>query len=1478
MSAIRRSILLPLAAVLLIAQVAAAGPNAGFVASLDEPLRIENPAPGDVIELLVRAAGTTEIKGIVILAQYDPALVEFLSYSIGDVTPTALALPKPPVFRDDGLAEVEGGSTILGAGLTSVSSGGLLGTFQFRLIDDLPDEGTGIWLTSVEVNTSAQAIDEDVLSYSPGDLGVSLAVRYANRVFNAEVTRSFDGATIAWESRFAGLADTLRVRATGDSLWHVATAGTAASFDPDVVTAARLLFAAGVAIADSNVVAARDSVLDAAALGPPYADGFLASLASLNQRLLSRRHLVRIDGLTADTQYEYVARSAALDGALSNRLTGLFRTRLAPDLRPVAGTDLNVQATITTASASWFTNRLADTQMLVSDSAGNQVATVELDTEGSLVHAATVSGLMAATEYGYVVTSRLIGAEQLIAQGFLTEEQVTFVKTGTFRTSDTRQPLRLLAPPAQVVSPEAAVVHFELNQIALATIAYGLLSADNTELVPYQFSTSTGDILNEHSVTLSDLTPATRYRYRLSVVTPDGDSLSTDPRGNQQWSRDLQFTTSAAGDTLPPVIVEGPFVHIGDVLAIVSFETDVDTRASIFLGTRGGTYGTPDEFEIADRTVDGNLRLSQQHSITVSGLELGDAYDYGIVVEATNGQTASFEPNLPAGKRARASKRLKVLQPPGGAGSFTTNIEPDTQYPVILAGPTVASKTDKTAIVEWTTDEPSTSNVDFGVDAVGEARTNSGATSTRHKIVLSNLEAGTPYVFQVGSTDAVGNGATTSSEGVFTTNPEVDLTAPALTRQPSVIYQNDEVATIQWTTDENATGQVEFGVLSGVLGFIRTLSTTGTVHEVTLTNLTPSTTYFYRVSSYDLSNNGPSQSDVMSLTTDPLPDGVPPVIDSVVVTGSDSTAIISWTTDELADSFVDLGTVSGVLGKTVGDASDVLEHEVTLTNLLPGTQYFLTVGSSDRAGNGPTESAELTFTTQTSADTTAPATPTGLAGISGNQSVTLTWEANSEADLAGYNVSRRVSGSDSFTALASRLTLPQYTDLSVQNDVAYEYQISAMDRTSPAANESEASAALPLTPSLSAAPTAPTDLHVDGEALRPRFNFANAEPFLLGASLSYTIQVSTQPDFSDVTASKSGITPGIGSTSWTITRSLEDGADYYWRVRAVEGPLLGPFTTTQQFTASTAPLLPGDFNDSGAVDFDDFFAFVDAFGGSADDFPLFDLNASGPGTFIDFDDFFAFVDAFGTTAGKSAGAVAATRLLDESVRIRLHADTGLDGASSLSRDMVRLGVHAQNLTDVQAYGLTLTWDPAILSFVDAHAAQSTAGDGFFRVLEQRPGRVLLGNAGRAGQTVKDGSLAQLTFRLRHQQLANDARIHLDQVLLAAPTGQVSTVPPTASVALLPTAFTLGQAYPNPFNPSTQIDFSLAAETDVQLVVYDVLGQMIRTLLPSQTTPAGFYSVGWDGRDSAGRPVGNGLYFYRLTTPRFADTGRMMMLK
>ncbi len=87
----------------------------------------------------------------------------------------------------------------------------------------------------------------------------------------------------------------------------------------------------------------------------------------------------------------------------------------------------------------------------------------------------------------------------------------------------------------------------------------------------------------------------------------------------------------------------------------------------------------------------------------------------------------------------------------------------------------------------------------------------------------------------------------------------------------------------------------------------------------------------------------------------------------------------------------------------------------------------------------------------------------------------------------------------------------------------------------------------------------------------------------------------------------------------------------------------------------------------------------------------------------------------------------------------------------------------------------------------------------------------------------------------------------------------TTVDPTPAV---PTVFSLGQNYPNPFNPSTQIQYALPDPSNVQLIVYNLLGQEIR-LLSSGFQASGGHTVTWDGKDKIGRSVSSGIYLYRL---------------
>ena len=101
--------------------------------------------------------------------------------------------------------------------------------------------------------------------------------------------------------------------------------------------------------------------------------------------------------------------------------------------------------------------------------------------------------------------------------------------------------------------------------------------------------------------------------------------------------------------------------------------------------------------------------------------------------------------------------------------------------------------------------------------------------------------------------------------------------------------------------------------------------------------------------------------------------------------------------------------------------------------------------------------------------------------------------------------------------------------------------------------------------------------------------------------------------------------------------------------------------------------------------------------------------------------------------------------------------------------------------------------------------------------------------------------------------------------------------PVAKPAVALTGYGLSQASPNPLNPATQIRYDIAVPGHVQLVVYNSLGQVVRTLMSAQQG-AGTYQVTWDGRDDRGREVSSGVYLYRLEAGFFTAVRKMVLAK
>jgi len=95
--------------------------------------------------------------------------------------------------------------------------------------------------------------------------------------------------------------------------------------------------------------------------------------------------------------------------------------------------------------------------------------------------------------------------------------------------------------------------------------------------------------------------------------------------------------------------------------------------------------------------------------------------------------------------------------------------------------------------------------------------------------------------------------------------------------------------------------------------------------------------------------------------------------------------------------------------------------------------------------------------------------------------------------------------------------------------------------------------------------------------------------------------------------------------------------------------------------------------------------------------------------------------------------------------------------------------------------------------------------------------------------------------------------------------------------VVPMVTKLYNAFPNPFNPNTNIRYSLKEAGKVKIEIYNMKGQKIKSYNQEHSSP-GYYQISWDGRDENGRNVASGIYLYRLTTANYTSAKKMVLAK
>ena len=195
----------------------------------------------------------------------------------------------------------------------------------------------------------------------------------------------------------------------------------------------------------------------------------------------------------------------------------------------------------------------------------------------------------------------------------------------------------------------------------------------------------------------------------------------------------------------------------------------------------------------------------------------------------------------------------------------------------------------------------------------------------------------------------------------FLSPAPTDTTPPVISNM-DVSSISDTSAVITWESDEPATSQVMICDPDGFCTWTERDETPVTTHSVNLSDLDPNTTYHLTVVSMDaMENEATSEGDLATLAEG---DTRPPLISAVDISDrSESSATISWTTDEAATSQVEYGATDAYGSATPVDEELTTSHSVTLTGLETDTTYHFSAKSKDASGNDATSETDQTFTT-----------------------------------------------------------------------------------------------------------------------------------------------------------------------------------------------------------------------------------------------------------------------------------------------------------------------------------------------------------------------------------------------------------------------------------------------------------------------------------------------------------------------------------
>ncbi|MDB4977823.1 MAG: hypothetical protein JWM56_9 [Candidatus Peribacteria bacterium] len=627
-----------------------------------------------------------------------------------------------------------------------------------------------------------------------------------------------------------------------------------------------------------------------------------------------------------------------------------------------------------------------------------------------------------------------------------------------------------------------ATITWTTNEVSDTQMDYGATTGYGTP------STLNTTMVTSHSVVLSSLSANTLYHFRVK---------SRDPTGNLFTSGDYTFTTV---DTTPPILSARTATVTSDTSATISWTTQEDSTTQVEYGPTSA-YGNQTSLDTT---------LAPNHSQNLTGLMPNTTYHFHVKSRDAAGNTSTSPDE-----------------------TFTTT---DTTGPTI-SNMTAHTITDVRATISWTTSEAAGTVVDYGTSTSYGLTASTTESATSHSQLLTGLAPNNTYYYRVRSTDSAGNETIAPGDSFSTL---LDVTPPVISGVASSAI-TESSAVISWTTNEGADGQIDYGTTTSY-GSQTTLSGAMTLsHQQSLGGLSVNTLYHYRVRSRDSHNNLSVSADATITTVDTTA----PVISAVAsAVPNDTTATITWTTNEVSNSQVEYGTTTSYGTYGTINASMVTNHNQSLTGLAPNTKYYYNVKSRDPAGFLTTSAGFLFIT-----DVTPPVLINIASGTLTTNSATITWSTDEPADsVVEYGTS---AGSYPNTSTPnSTLSITKTHLLSgLANNTTYYYRVKSHDEAGNLATSAEKTFSTDVTP--------------------PTISAASATPDSATATITWTTNevAGTSVDYGTAGYTQNAATAGNSTLHTQTLSGLTPATPYMYRITTTD-PAGNTSTSTGTFTTN----------------------------------------------------------------------------------------------------------------------------------------------------------------------------------------------------------------------------------------------------------------------------------------------------------------------